>query len=155
MKSFLLIALSFILVQNLAAQKEATTFTDIEKAKAYAVENNQSILMIFAGSDWCKPCIQFKKDVLESTTFSDKLGEQLSILYLDFPARKKNRLSKEQTAHNEALAERFNKSGAFPKIVLLDTNEQVLASPEFKGQTALDFVQELQPSLVENREKKD
>jgi len=78
-------------LQNSYAQTEVKTFTDFEKAKGYAVENNQGIL--------------------------DRLNDRLVVLYLDFPAKRKNRLSKEQTAHNEALAERFNKSGAFPKLM--------------------------------------
>lgn len=148
MKSILFICFSFLVVLGGQAQEEVKTFTDIEKAKSYAAENNQDILMVFAGSDWCKPCIQFKKDVLQSNDFVDRLGGKLSILYLDFPARRKNKLPKEQTAHNEALAERFNKSGAFPKIVLLDRKEKVLGSPAFKGQTALDFVHELESALT-------
>lgn len=148
MKSFIFVALSFLFLQNLSAQTEPTTFTNIAEAKAHAIESNQNILMVFAGSDWCKPCIQFKKDILQSTDFTDRLGNQVSILYLDFPARRKNRLSKEQTAHNEALAERFNKSGVFPKIILINAEEKILANPEFKGQTALDFIYELQPSLT-------
>ncbi len=151
MKSFLFVALSLFCFQNIYAQVVTITFTDLAKAKAHAIDSDQNILMVFAGSDWCKPCIQFKKDILESNEFSDRLGNQISVLYLDFPARKKNRLSKEQTAHNEALAERYNKSGAFPKIILLDADEKVLATPEFKGQSALDFVHELQPSLTSEK----
>jgi len=147
MKSILLICFSFLILQGVQAQ-EVKTFSDIAQAKNYATENDQHILMVFAGSDWCKPCIQFKKDVLQSNDFVDRLGDKLNILYLDFPAKRKNKLSKEQTAHNETLAERFNKSGAFPKIVLIDKEEKVLASPSFKGQTALDFVHELESSLT-------
>jgi len=147
MKSIFFICFSFLLIQGIQAQEALKTFTDIAASKTYAAENNQDILMVFAGSDWCKPCIQFKKDILQSTDFIDQLGEQVNVLYLDFPARRKNRLSKEQTAHNEGLAERFNKSGAFPKIVLIDKDEQVLATPSFKGQTALDFIHELTPAL--------
>ena len=133
MKFFFLIAFSFLSFQGIIAQNEPTTFTDMEKAKAHAAETNQDILMVFAGSDWCKPCIQFKKDVLLSNDFMDRIGDKVSVLYLDFPARRKNKLSPEQTAHNEGLAERFNKSGAFPKIVLIDSNENVLATPAFKA----------------------
>jgi len=147
MKSIFFICFSFLLLQGIQAQDGLKTFTDIAASKTYAAENNQHILMVFAGSDWCKPCIQFKKDILQSTDFIDQLSKQLNVLYLDFPARRKNKLSKEQTAHNEGLAERFNKSGAFPKIVLIDKDEKVLATPSFKGQTALDFIHELTPSL--------
>lgn len=147
MKYFFLFCFSLIILQNSYAQTEVKTFTDFEKAKGYAVENNQGILIVFAGSDWCKPCIQFKKDILQSTAFSDRLNDRLVVLYLDFPAKRKNRLSKEQTAHNEALAERFNKSGAFPKLVLVDANEAVLSTLKFQGQAALDFVHEVQTVL--------
>ena len=93
---------------------------------------------------YCKPCIQFKKDILQSAEFVERLGDGLVILYLDFPSRRKNKLSKEQTAHNEALAERFNKSGVFPKLVLVDAEKNILSTLKFKGQTALDFVHEVQ-----------
>lgn len=149
MKSFLFAFFALCLVQVATAQTTAiTTFTDLAKAKAHAMENSQDILMVFAGSDWCKPCIQFKKDILQSREFESQVGDKITVLYLDFPARRKNKLSKEQTAHNEALAERFNKSGAFPKIVLLDVDENILASPSFKGQSAVKFISELQPALT-------
>ncbi len=152
MKSFLFAFLALCLVQGASAQTTAvTTFIDLAEAKAYAAENNQDILMVFAGSDWCKPCIQFKKDILQSSLFESQVGQKITILYLDFPARRKNKLSKEQTAHNEALAERFNKSGAFPKIILLDVEENLLASPSFKGQSANEFIDELKPSLTSDK----
>ena len=148
MKSFLFICCSFLIIGQLSAQEVGlTTFTNMEQAKAHATEHNQDILMIFAGSDWCKPCIQFKKDILQSADFDVQMEDKLTVLYLDFPARRKNKLSKEQKVHNEALAERFNKSGAFPKIVLVDRQENILAQPTFKGQTALDFAHTLKANL--------
>ena len=147
MKFFFVACFSFLLSQNILAQAEVVTFVNFEEAKEYAAENDQNILMVLAGSDWCKPCIQFKKDILQSTAFSDRLSDKLVVLYLDFPAKRKNRLSKEQTMHNEALAERFNKSGAFPKLVLVDTKEAVVSNLKFKGQAALDFVHEVQTVL--------
>jgi len=142
---FLLLGFNHLLI---AQSDTLSWFTDLEKAKSAAAENGQDILMVFAGSDWCKPCIQFKKDILKSADFESKMKDELVVLYLDFPARKKNKLSQEQTSHNEALAERFNKSGAFPKILLLDDNEKVLGSPEFKNQSPLEFIHELQPALT-------
>lgn len=132
---------------NLFAQKENHAwFTDLTEAKTFAAENGTDILMVFAGSDWCRPCIQFKQDILHSDEFKKYAEGRLAVLYLDFPARKKNRLPEAQTAHNEALAERYNRTGAFPKIVLLDKDENVLAEPEFKGQTASSFIQLLEKS---------
>lgn len=134
---------------QLTAQTETSTvFTNMEAAKEYATTHNTNILMVFAGSDWCKPCIQFKKEILETTEFKNWSSDRLVILYLDFPARRKNKLSDEQTAHNEALAERFNKSGIFPNILLIDTDEIVLANPAFKNQSTEAFAAELQGALT-------
>lgn len=145
-----LILCSFFVLLNFMtfAQKNSLAwFTNLEEATTAATENGQDILMVFAGSDWCKPCIQFKKDILQSTDFTNAVQEKLVVLYLDFPSRKKNKLPAAETAHNEALAERFNKSGAFPKIVLMDAQENVLATPEFRGQNASDFLEKLQPTF--------
>lgn len=118
-------------------------FTNIEEAKSAAAENGQNILMVFAGSDWCKPCIKFKKDILQNSNFSTQNIEKLVILYLDFPARKKNKLSKEQTKHNETLADKYNRSGIFPKIILLDAQGEKLKTIAFEGQSAEAFSTEL------------
>lgn len=118
-------------------------FTNIEKAKSIATKNGQNILMVFAGSDWCKPRIQFKKDILQNSVFSNQKGKELVILYLDFPARKKNKLPKEQTKHNETLADQYNRSGTFPKIILLDAQGEKLITIAFEGQSVEAFSNEL------------
>lgn len=118
-------------------------FANIDDAKSAAAENGQNILMVFAGSDWCKPCIQFKKDILQNTDFATQNGEKLVVLYLDFPARKKNKLPKDQTKHNETLADKYNRSGAFPKIILLNAKGEKLKTIEFEGQSAEAFSTEI------------
>ncbi|MFT6319216.1 MAG: thioredoxin-related protein [Granulosicoccus sp.] len=133
-------ATSFATAQNVDSLQ---WFTNIEKAKSAAAENEQNILMVFAGSDWCKPCIQFKKDILQNTNFATQNGQKLVVLYLDFPARKKNKLPKEQTKHNETLADQYNRSGTFPKIILLDAQGDKLKIIEFEGQSIEDFTTEL------------
>jgi thioredoxin-related protein len=121
-------------------KSEGFWFGDIEEASDYATTNEVPILMVFAGSDWCKPCMQFKKDILTSEQFTDYASGKLAILYLDFPMRKQNKLSEEQTAHNEKLAEKYNKSGAFPAILLMDANQNVYGPLEFKRQSPDDFI---------------
>ena len=118
-------------------------FTNIEEAKSTAAENGQNILMVFAGSDWCKPCIKFKKDILQNSNFATQNIEKLVILYLDFPARKKNKLPKEQTKHNETLADKYNRSGTFPKIILLNAQGEKLKTVAFEGQSVEAFTSEL------------
>lgn len=129
-----------LLNSSMAQETPLQWFENIEEATSYAVENDANILMVFAGSDWCKPCIKFKKEILEANDFKAWAASNVAVLYLDFPARKKNKLSPDQTAHNEALAEKYNKSGAFPNIFLLDKETSLVANPSFKGQSVSDFI---------------
>ncbi len=147
----LMILLLFVANATIAQTSADNTnwFTDFEKAKAFAAENDGQILMVFSGSDWCKPCIKFKKDILVSSIFSNYANEKIAILYLDFPAKRKNKLSKEQTKHNEALAEKYNQQGFFPNVVLMDSQAKVLATPQFKGQTPSTYVAQLNEIITE------
>jgi thioredoxin-related protein len=129
------------------AQTENLTFQDLSEVKNYSSNNEMNILMVFAGSDWCRPCIQFKKEVLESLEFQDFANENLVILYLDFPSKKKNKLSEEQTAHNESLAEKYNTGGAFPKILIFDSDEHLLGEIEYTNQRPNDFISQYQNLL--------
>lgn len=114
---------------------EVTWLTNIEEATQTAADQQKPILMVFSGSDWCKPCILLKKNILESEEFQNYAAEHLILLELDFPASKKNRLSKEQTAHNEQLADQFNPKGQFPYMVLLNDQKTVLDAFTYKKNT--------------------
>ena len=105
----------------------ATTWqTDFEKAKAQAKSENKLILLNFSGSDWCGPCIRLKKDIFERATFVNYAEENLVLVNADFPRLKKNMLSKELQKQNEALADTYNSSGAFPLTLLLNADGKVL-----------------------------
>lgn len=125
----------------LIAQTNPLFVDKIEDAQTLAQEENRQILMVFAGSDWCRPCIQFKKDILESSTFATYAKDNLVVLYLDFPARRKNQLSALQKAHNEDLAEQYNTSGLFPNILLFSPDLDLHSQLEFKNQSPQAFVQ--------------
>ncbi len=115
--------------------------TNLEYAKSLASDKKVPILMVFAGSDWCKPCIQFKRDILSDEAFKSYASENLIVLYLDFPLKKANKLSKEQTEQNELLASKYNPSGAFPKILLLGSNEKFIGDLKFGNQTTAEFIE--------------
>ncbi len=120
----------------------------IETAKNAAQVNNKPILMIFSGSDWCKPCIQLKEKII---TQQDKLAfadENLVLLELDFPYRRKNRLSKEQQAHNEKLAEQYNPKGQFPMMVLVNADGSVITEVDYNNRlTAKEYIRLMQPKI--------
>lgn len=141
MKLLMSLILCTVLTMSMTAQVAvANYFTDTEKAIIYAEANDAEILMVFGGSDWCRPCIQFKKEILDATDFKQNTDGKVAVLYLDFPSKKKNKLSKEATQHNEALAAKYNTSGSFPKILLMDKSMKKIKEISYEGQSSTDFI---------------
>ncbi len=93
---------------------------NFDAAKEMAAEQEKPILMIFSGSDWCKPCIQLRETVIGTDQFTTFAEEELVLLELDFPYKRQNRLPKAQRKHNDALAAKYNPTGEFPLMLLLD-----------------------------------
>jgi thioredoxin-related protein len=109
----------------------AVWHSDFRKAKEKAKEENKYILLNFSGSDWCTPCIRTKREIFDKEPFSRFADSNLVLVNADFPRLRRNELTKAQTKENEALAEQYNKEGAFPLTVLLDANGMVVK--EWKG----------------------
>ena len=142
----LMVSLTFV---SLSAQDTHMAHSSLEAAQQEAREKQAPILMVFAGSDWCHPCIQFKKEILESEAFKAYQADNLVLLYLDFPSKRKNQLAPELKKQNEQLAERFNKDGSFPKILLVDTDLNKLADLKFTNQLPSDFIADCKQKLSE------
>lgn len=137
-----------LFVQSFTFNSNPITWqTNFEEAKRVAAEQDKTILMVFAGSDWCAPCIKLKKKILVTQEFQEFENENLIVLYLDFPKRKKNRLSKELMSQNEALAEQYNRSGAFPSVLLVGNDGAIIKTLKYKGQAPNEFINEIETSL--------
>ena len=113
---------------------------DFEQAKVEAATQGKHVLIYFSGSDWCKPCIQLKSEVMEDPTFLEFANEEFVMVLADFPRRKKNKLTDAQTAHNEALAEKYNLQGYFPLIVVTDHEGNVVGRTGFERIGVEDYI---------------
>jgi thioredoxin-related protein len=133
-----------LLISALFNLSASTYITDYSKALEIAKKEDKHILMIFAGSDWCRPCKRLKASILESSEFQSFAKKELVLLYLDFPAKKKNKLSDDLMKQNENLADKYNRSGLFPHLVLLDKNEEVIKTIDFTDQSVESFISECQ-----------
>ena len=144
----LFITACLVALTGFAASNDLDWGFDFEAAKVEAASNDQTILIVFSGSDWCKPCIQLHKELFESEAFKAYADEHLKLVKADFPYRKKNRLSKEQTAHNEKLAAEYNPDGEFPLAVFTDASGKPLGSFGFdKGKKPEDYISEFRKYL--------
>nr|WP_315153600.1 thioredoxin family protein [uncultured Flavobacterium sp.] len=114
--------------------------TNFEDAKAKAEKENKNILLVFSGSDWCGPCMKLDKVVWQSSEFKAESDENWVVYKADFPKKKANQLSPELTESNNKLAEKYNKSGSFPLVVLLDKKGKVIGMTGFKNVSASDYI---------------
>ena len=144
----LIMTACLIALTGLTASTDLNWGLDFEAAKVEAASKDQTVLIVFSGSDWCKPCIQLHKELFETESFKAYADDHLTLVKADFPYRKKNRLSKEQTAHNEKLAARYNPDGEFPLAVFTDPSGNILGSFGFdKGNKPEDYVSEFKKYL--------
>lgn len=116
---------------------------NLEQAKKEATEQNKKILLVFSGSDWCGPCIKLDKIVWQSDVFKKESEKNWILLKADFPKKKADLLSPELTENNKKLAEKYNKEGNFPLVVLLDNNGKVISMTGFKNVTAEEYLKSL------------
>lgn len=151
MKQLLLILLlvSVLAVPALQAQEFET---DFEQAQLRSNSESKPLLLIFSGSDWCKPCILLKNEVLSSEEFKEFANDNLVLVNLDFPMRKKNQLSSELTSQNEVLADRYNPSGAFPLVLLLNDDLTVKQQLSFQPHMEpANFIAQFHPTPINDQ----
>lgn len=144
MKKFLLITVLFFGVFSFSQDWKY----NFEEAKKIASEENKNIVMIFSGSDWCAPCIRLEKNIWQSDDFKKESAEKWVLLKLNFPRKKANQLSEEQTNHNRALAEKYNREGSFPLVIIMQPDGKILGKLGFKNVDPKEYI-----SLMEAFEK--
>ena len=134
-KLLLLVALS--ITNLIVAQDWQYNFDD---AKKQASEQNKNIIIVFSGSDWCAPCIKLDRSIWQSEAFKKESDKSWIMVRADFPRKKANKLTNEQTEHNRKLAEKYNLEGSFPLVVVLDKNTKVLGKMGFKNISPEEYI---------------
>lgn len=137
MKSYISIVFLFT-VSFFYAQNWQTNF---EEAKSVAMKDNKNIVLVFSGSDWCAPCMKLEKNIWMSDEFKAETEKNWVTYKADFPKKKANQLAPELTEQNKKLAEKYNRGGSFPLVVLLDPNGKVLGMTGFKNVSAEEYIQ--------------
>ncbi|WP_333780817.1 thioredoxin family protein [Tenacibaculum pacificus] len=115
--------------------------TNIEEAQKIASNQHKKIFVYFSGSDWCIPCQELKNEVLSSEIFKNKALLDYVLVNIDFP-RSRRKLTKERINYIEKIAEKYNNSGAFPFVAVLnDKAEMVKAIDGYKSETAAYYIE--------------
>ena len=117
---------------------------DLCQAQKQAMEHDKKIVLAFSGSDWCAPCMKLEKEIWSSEEFKAYAKDHFVMLKADFPRKKKNKLSKEQEKKNARLAERYNKAGYFPYVVVMNAEGEVLGSIGYEKVGPMEYAQRLE-----------
>ncbi|ESU28809.1 Thioredoxin family protein [Flavobacterium limnosediminis JC2902] len=133
-----------LLLFSMFAGAQETAKLNFQQSLEKAKTENKNVLLFFSGSDWCAPCVKFKKHFVETDQFKTFSTENLIVYNADFPRLKKNQLPTEITQENEKLAEKYNNDGLFPLILLMNNKGEVLKKWEhYPSETLEDFIAKL------------
>ena len=105
MKKFISILLLFLTINVFAQEGELEWHTDVNKAIELSIESEKPLFMFFTGSDWCGWCIRLQKEVFFKPDFVKWAKENLILVELDFPRRKK--LDESLKQQNDNLRQMF------------------------------------------------
>ncbi|MEC7264658.1 MAG: thioredoxin family protein [Bacteroidota bacterium] len=130
----------FLAIQNLSAQE---WHTNLGKAQDLAQKNNNHIVLVFQGSDWCAPCIKLEREIWSTEEFQKLAKDHFVMLKADFPRKKQNKLPAAQEEHNKTLASKYNPNGYFPYVVVLDPSGKVLGQAGYEKSTPKAYFNKL------------
>ena len=86
--------------------------------------------------------MKLDKQLFSTAAFATYAKQHLILVKLDFPMRKKNKLSKEQQAYNDKLSEKYNSTGVFP-LVLIFKGGVKTGTLSTNLPTTADYIKEL------------
>lgn len=105
MKKLISILLLFLTINVFAQEGELDWHTDVNIAIELSIESEKPLFMFFTGSDWCGWCIRLQKEVFFKPDFVKWAKENLILVELDFPRRKK--LDESLKQQNDNLRQMF------------------------------------------------
>ena len=112
---------------GVAASSLPGWFGDLGAAQARAKATNRPVVVVFSGSDWCKPCVVYEQEVFAQPAFAAYAKDRLVLAHFDYPRQPQNQPSAAQAKRNEAARARLNREGDFPLAVIVSPAGKVLA----------------------------
>lgn len=139
-KIFLILSITYCFAVKAQTTNGLIWHNNIEEALQKATKENKKTLVYFSGSDWCKPCIELKNKVFTTNLFKNKVQKEYVLVNIDFILDRK-KLSKEKLEYIEKCAEKYNKAGAFPLVIILNNKGEITTSIDgYKSETAVYYI---------------
>ncbi|OQY20466.1 MAG: hypothetical protein B6I36_00835 [Desulfobacteraceae bacterium 4572_35.1] len=113
---------------------------DLDHAKIEAKKSGKHIFINFSGSDWCHWCIKLEKEVLNTDEFKQFAQDNLVLVNIDFPKRKK--LPTELAQRNDDLASHYRVRG-FPTVIILNPSSEIVTKTGYRKGGAAAYIKYL------------
>lgn len=127
--------------------------TDFSVAAEKAKKEQISMLVEFTGSDWCPPCKQLRKTVLDTPAFEKYVQEKGALFVeLDFP-RKPGAVAPEVMKAREEVMMKYGIRG-FPTVLLLDSDGKPYAQIVGPGKSSAHYFEQLDAAFALEKEFK-
>lgn len=127
MKTLALLFLVFVVLGfTRADRKNVETLkgnwnTIVDDAYEASKNSNKPILVLFTGSDWCKPCQALEKNLFSTDEFEEWAEDKVVLLYLDNPI--KTQMPKEHWVNIRKVSRKVPPNG-FPSVVIFDAERE-------------------------------
>ena len=142
MKTKLLFSVAVLLLSSvLCLANSGSWLTDYDEALSKAKSENKMVLLDFTGSDWCGWCIKLDKEIFSQKEFKSYAAENLILVELDFPRRKK--IPRETQEQNKELQMKYGIRG-FPTIIVLNSEGKKVGQLGYMAGGPEAFVSELE-----------
>ncbi|MFP9099390.1 thioredoxin family protein [Flavobacterium sp. RHBU_24] len=112
--------------------------TSFAAAKRKAAAENKTIFLLFSGPDWCDTCTRLDELVFSSETFKAVASKKWVLLRADFAEKKGMPEPFDVNDEKVILAEKYNRDGFFPFVVLLDKTGKKLGKTGYENLPTAD-----------------
>ena len=141
----------FALSLGLSVFASSGWMTDMDKAMKLSEKTGKPILADFSGSDWCGWCVKLDKEVFSKKAFKDFAKDNLILVLLDFPSKK--RISSKLKKQNAALAKKYKVRG-YPTVLLLDSKGKVIVKTGYRRGGPQGYISFLKSKMPAKKAKK-
>ena len=132
-------------VSCFAAESKAVWSENYLQARKVAAAKKIPMLILFSGSDWCPPCMQLDKNILDTKEFAAYAGKGKFVLFkVDFPRSVKKPAA--VARQNQQLMQVYRVQGV-PTIILAGADGKEFARTGFIPVSAKKYIEHLEKLL--------
>ncbi len=143
MKILTILCMSLLAVSATAHESDFW-LTDYSVALKSAKKSKKTVFMEFAGTDWCPASKAFKKNILDSKTFTSFAHSNFILLKIDLPEMQN--YPDEKLKKKLKLAKKY-KISAYPTVLILDSGGNVKVYSSYYPMSPQQYVENLKQKM--------